>query len=159
MAAASEQFAGWIDVDVGDNAARPTSRQPQRRGSGVVRPALAELPVDPRRDHSRCAAVLALTAARDGQLERATAAGQEALDLCAATRDAHAVADLGRTRTAMDSRALGGRVRRPPAPTDHRGPELTNLATRPATSIMGNGPRRVIDRRPSAHDHGGLYSR
>ena len=64
--------------------------------------ARARLPVDYRRDHARYAANLALAAALDGQVDRAAAAGREALTLAVQTGGAHTVADLRRARRVLD---------------------------------------------------------
>lgn len=64
--------------------------------------ARARLPLVYRRDHGRYAANLAVAAALDGQVERATAAGRAALALTVETGSAHTVSDLRRMRRALE---------------------------------------------------------
>lgn len=54
------------------------------------------------RDHGRYAANLAVAAALDGQVDRATAAGREALSIAVETGSAHTLTDLRRMRRALD---------------------------------------------------------
>ncbi|WP_219419407.1 tetratricopeptide repeat protein [Pseudonocardia nigra] len=63
--------------------------------------ARARLPRTYRRDHGRYASNLALAAALDGQVDRATTVGREALTLAVETSSVHTVADLGRMRRAL----------------------------------------------------------
>lgn len=75
------------------------------RGSDAVNlfeAARASLPVGYRRDHGRYAANLAVAAALDGQVDRAVAAGREALTVTVETGSAHILADLRRMRRALD---------------------------------------------------------
>lgn len=62
----------------------------------------ARLPAQYRRDHGRYAANLAVAAALDGQVERAAAAGREALAVVIETGSAHTIADLRRMRRALE---------------------------------------------------------
>lgn len=64
--------------------------------------ARARLPAGYRRDHGRYAANLAVAAALDGQVDRATAAARDALAGVVETGSAHTVADLRRMRRALD---------------------------------------------------------
>jgi len=64
--------------------------------------ARARLPAGYRRDHGRYAANLAVAAALDGQVDRAVAAGREALAVVVETGSAHTVTDLRRARRALD---------------------------------------------------------
>jgi len=64
--------------------------------------ARTRLPLGYRRDHGRYAANLAVAAALDGQVDRAVAAGREALAVAVETGSAHTLADLRRMRRALD---------------------------------------------------------
>jgi tetratricopeptide (TPR) repeat protein len=64
--------------------------------------ARAALPAEYRRDHGRYAANIALAAALDGQLDRATSLAREALTITMETGSAHTLAELRRARRAMD---------------------------------------------------------
>lgn len=64
--------------------------------------ARAALPAKYRRDHGRYAANIALAAALDGQLDRATSLAREALEITMETGSAHTIAELRRARRAMD---------------------------------------------------------
>jgi tetratricopeptide (TPR) repeat protein len=67
--------------------------------------ARARMPVGYRRDHGRYAANTAIAAAHAGQVERATAAGREALAIAVGTGSAHTLADLRRARQALRRRS------------------------------------------------------
>jgi hypothetical protein len=64
--------------------------------------AKARLAAGYRRDLGRYAAHLAVAAALDGQVERAVAAGTEALAITAEAGSAHTLADLRRLRRVLD---------------------------------------------------------
>lgn len=64
--------------------------------------ARARLPPGYRRDHGRYAANVAVAAALDGQLDRASAAAVAALGIVMETGSAHTIADLRRARRALD---------------------------------------------------------
>jgi hypothetical protein len=72
--------------------------------AGPVRTALVRLAGEYRqfrRDHGRYASNLALAAALDGQVDRATAAGREALTPAVQTSSVHTLTDLRRMRRAL----------------------------------------------------------
>lgn len=64
--------------------------------------ARARLPASYRRDAGRYAANLAVAAALDGQVDRAVAAGLEALSIAGQTGSAHTLTDLRRMRRTLD---------------------------------------------------------
>ena len=73
-----------------------------RQAVDLFEAARAWLPAEYRRDHGRFAANLALACALDGDVERALAAGREALGIAVETGSAYTTRDLRRMRRVLD---------------------------------------------------------